>query len=586
MIVKRHNEYNALIATNSQSELKWCQEVMDGRKVRSKNQIIVPLKSLVHLEWLKETIEFIKFEDDMKDITNSLIKKKKMRMANIGILKSKSVEFDYDYKGPYDVMAHQKIMYNAMMYTDACAILGDPGTGKTLSYIMAIDKKIQLGKVKRTLIVTLSSLKKNVHIEVGVQAPHLSSIYLKDKEHSDRVLNKRFKNVKRNIDYDIYIANYESMNVLKDLIPVGFFDMVILDEAHRVGSPSTNQTKAIIDTFENVKYKYIATGTLVANNLMSFYMPFRFMGADTIPYSNYYTFRSQYMRTVDPDKRIWVPLAGSNQKVTEIIGGLSVQFRKEDCLDLPDLIFKKVYCTMSKDQKKTYNTAKEKMSIQIDSVCNECEFSNECDRKTCINDDFIIDNALVLARKLHQLASGFFINSKVVVDDNGNEKTIKKYIDFEIQAKLSALIDVINEIPKDRKVIIWTSYTHSVETIRDKLMDKYGSDSVVTGYQSQDSFGQVELFKDKKVRFLVANTTKMGTGLNIQFSNYQIFYDNSFSFVVRDQAIGRQHRKGQDNKVTVYDLITSNTIDEHVIEVLDEKKDLSITLTQLAKILK
>jgi SNF2 family DNA or RNA helicase len=452
--------------------------------------------------------------------------------------------------------------------------------------LWAIDKKIQEGKIRKCLFITLSGLKDNVLAEIKTEIPHRSGIVLKSKDHADKVLNKKFKSSKKNLDYDIYISNYESMNTLVELFDDYYFDMVILDEAHRVGSPGSNQTKAIVKKFETAKYKYISTGTINANNLMSFYMPFRFLGADTVPIANYYGFREKYMVSVDPDGRIWVPRPGSKPVVATIIGRISVLFKKEDCMDLPGVTYNRLSCEMTGDQKRTYKKAKEDMIIQLDEICNACEYGKECSRTTedCINEAAFMKNSLVLAKKLHQMASGFYIDSYVEVSETGVEKPVQNIIDFSTNSKMKLLMSTLDNIPDDRKVIIWATYTHSIEMIVDALRKRYG-DVVVPAYGSIDGFEAMEEFKNSNKKYMAANTTKMGTGYNAQFSNYMIFFDNSFSFVVREQAIGRQDRKGQTNKVTVYDLITTDSIDEHIMRVLDDKGDLSVRLSQFAKVL-
>ena len=581
-----------LISTSNQNTLKLAQAYMDGRKVRGKNQINIPIKASNKLVLFKD-VEPITFEsDEVKDVVNNVYINVKKKIAKIAEIKKAYADkdfstYDYDYKGPYPgLMDHQKTMYRIMTEVDCGAILGDPGTGKTLAYIAAIDKRIQKGEVKRALIITLATLKKNVVAEIEQQAPHLKAIAFMSKVHADKVVYKRFNREHNNIDYDIHVCNYELMNTFKDILQDHYYDMVILDEAHRVGAPRTNQTKAVVETFEDVKYKYIATGTLNANSVMSFYMPFRFMGADILPYANYYTYRAQYMKTIDPNGHIWVPKRGAIQETGKLIGKFGVRFAKEDCQDLPEVVFATRTIPMVPDQKRAYKSAKKDMMVVLDGICKTCPMKDECDRKECTNPDASIDSALVLLRKLHQIASGFYMDTKVLIHDDGTEETIKNILDFESNPKLKLLVDTLKSIPPEKKVIIWTTYTHSVEMIQLALKQEFGEHSVITGYGGQDAFEQGERFKEDGVRFLVANTRKMSTGLNLQFSNYQVFFDNSFSLIDRQQAIGRQHREGQKETITVYDLICEETVDEYILEKLNTKAELSLTLSQFAKILK
>ena len=128
-------------------------------------------------------------------------------------------------------------MFNVLARLEAGALLADPGTCKTGAYLWGIDYRIQNKDIKKCLIITLSHLKDNVMSEMKKQTPSLRGVVLDGKKQSDCVINHKYKHSKKNADYDVYIANYESMFSLVDIIPDDYFQMVILDEAHRIGSP-------------------------------------------------------------------------------------------------------------------------------------------------------------------------------------------------------------------------------------------------------------------------------------------------------------------------------------------------------------
>ena len=575
-----------LIQCDDDKMLELLKGVMDGSKVRCKNQIEIPWKaSVLLLDYSQEGIEI---DDKSKSVIDKLVKTKQTRITNIKKIKEmygKGVPFNYETKGVYKPMEHQKIMYSAMYYSNATAIIADPGTCKTGPYLWLIDKLISQGKIKKALVITLSDLKKNVLEEMGVQTPSLKGVILLGKERSNNILNKKFKVTKKNRDYDVYIANYESMRTLVDVIQDEYFDLVVLDEAHRVGFPGTFQTKAIINKFENTPYKYIVTGTLHANNLMSFYMPFRFLGADVLPQANYYEFRRRYMRTVDPDQHIWVPLSGSKMLVAQITGELSVMFKKEDCLDLPPIIYEKYSCEMAPGQQTLYEQLQSDLIAIIDDMCSKCDRKNACDR-SC-EESVTAKNALVLSTKLHQIASGFYINTRIKVNqETGSKTNDSNIITLDENPKIRLLLNTLNNMPDGAKVIIWTNYTHACHLISEALQKAYGPNSCLTCFGNEDAYEKVKEFETSKALYIVANPKKMGVGQNIQYSHYQIFFSNSRSFVVRDQAEGRQHRKGQREKVTVIDLITENTVDELALKCLREKKDLNLSLSQLSRVLK
>ena len=577
---------NFVVSSNDKDLLEDMQARMDGKKVYMKNQILIPFKSGPKI--FRYSKYDIYFGDGTRDILKKVvdnIQDRKVKIIQCRNEYGKFSDIDYDYKGIYDKpLLHQVVMFNVIMRCDAAALLADPGTCKTGPYLWAIDKRIQDGIIKKALVITLSPLRKNVVEEIKIQIPHLSSVILKNKTQSNKVLNKTYKVKKKNIDYDIYVANYESMFSIVDLIDDDYFDMIILDEAHRIGAPTSRQTKAIIKKFEYCKFKYIVSGTLTANNLMSFYMPFRLMGPDTVPYANYYEFRRQNMRTVDPDARIWVPNPGSKELVTNIIGNLSVMFKKEECLDLPPIIYQEYKCKMTPDQSNLYKEMKDDLISIINNMCDKCNKKDKCDG-SC-EEEIVANNALVLAGKLRQIALGFYINTRIKVDDLGRRTNNSNIITLDENPKLKLLIQILNNIPPDRKVIIWSSYIHAIDMVLNTISDAFGKDCVLSCYKDQDAFDQVEKFKDPTKRFIVSNPVKMGVGLNIHFSNYQIFFNNSYSWIERNQALARQHREGQTNTVTAIDIIMEKTIEEMIMKAIYGKRDLSFTLSQLARVLK
>jgi SNF2 family DNA or RNA helicase len=582
LILPGKNKDELIVACNDRDKLAIIQAVTDGRKVRGNNQIIIHKKAAVNLIRIFNDIQY----QDTQLIVKHACELYTVRIDNMKMIKkSDGTKFNYDYKGIYpEVMKHQKIMYNAIMYTDCCALLADPGTCKTGPYIWAIDRRIKDGKIKRCLIITLSSLKENVLREISIQAPHLKAVTLYDKATADKIINKKYKIKKYNQDYDVYIANYESMFSLVEIFDNDFFDMVICDEAHRIGSPQARQTKSIIDKFENVKYKYIISGTLNANNLMSFFMPFRFLGADTIPVSNYNSYRAQHMFTVDPDGYVWKPISKNDiQYTSKIIGLISLSFKKEECIDLPPLIREYMYCTMCGEQRKVYEDLKNEFLAIIDDMCKKCDRFNNCNMQC--QGELTAKNALVLTRKLQQVASGYYINTRFLINEDGSEIDMRNIIYFEYNAKLQLLLEVMGTIPDERKTIIWSYSIPALEIIKKNVEREFGDESCLTCYGNQDAFKQINAFREnEKINWLIGNPAKMGSGHNIQFSNFQIFFDNSFSYIMKDQAESRQHRQGQKEKVTVIELITRDTIDERVVRVIDDKKDLSLTLSQWAQV--
>ena len=580
--VSFYDKHQIRIDCTDRQLLSEIQAVTNGKAIRMQQAIRIHHKASPKLKnWNKMPFSFADGTLDFIKGVQNHIQKRIETIAKIRAQYGNNPSFDYEYKGKYDgPLEHQKIMFNGIVYTDACALLADPGTCKTASYLWGIDKRIQRGQVKKALVVTLSPLKENVLEEMGVQVPHLRGVVLKNALQGTNIVNKTYKAAKRNKDYDIYISNYESLFSLAKYLPPDYYDMVVLDEAHRAGTPTSRQTKELIKLFDYVPYKYIVTATLHANNMMSFFMPFRFLGPDTVPFAHWMEFRRRFMFTVDPDGHIWKPAPGAIRECTKITGKLSLLFKKEDCLDLPPLVNTRLECNMAPSQAKLYNKMKADMVAVIDNMCLQCDKKGACDM-SC-RESVSAKNALVLLTKLRQICCGFYINTRMKINDAGVEVNDSNIITLPDNPKLDLMMNTISCIPQDRKIIIWCTYVHAIEMIRDRLKKAYGNKSTLTCYGTQDAYKMVQEFKKPEHSFVVAMPSKMGVGQNMQFSNYQMFFNNSYSYIQREQAIGRQHRKGQLEKVTTFDFLMRDSIDEVVFKSVMNKYDLSIKLSRLS----
>jgi SNF2 family DNA or RNA helicase len=65
-----------------------------------------------------------------------------------------------------------------------------------------------------------------------------------------------------------------------------------------------------------------------------------------------------------------------------------------------------------------------------------------------------------------------------------------------------------------------------------------------------------------------------GSGLNLTAADTVIHFDPWWNPAVEDQATDRAHRIGQDKVVSVYRLVAAGTIEEKILQLKQQKKDL------------
>jgi SNF2 family DNA or RNA helicase len=71
-----------------------------------------------------------------------------------------------------------------------------------------------------------------------------------------------------------------------------------------------------------------------------------------------------------------------------------------------------------------------------------------------------------------------------------------------------------------------------------------------------------------------------GAGLNLTAADYVIHMDPWWNPAVEDQASDRAHRMGQTRPVTIYRLITENTIEDKIVALHQQKRDLANSLLE------
>lgn len=143
--------------------------------------------------------------------------------------------------------------------------------------------------------------------------------------------------------------------------------------------------------------------------------------------------------------------------------------------------------------------------------------------------------------------------------------------------KVPGIVSLIEGIPEDDKVVLFTSIEELAVSVRDKLAQAGVSVlSMVSAGSDADPADTLEDFKKGKAKvFIIDPTAEHAAGSNLTIANHVIFAsplldrDEFLRKMHYRQAIGRCVREGQTKKVTVYTFVTKGTIDEELYNVCD-----------------
>lgn len=204
----------------------------------------------------------------------------------------------------------------------------------------------------------------------------------------------------------------------------------------------------------------------------------------------------------------------------------------------------------------------------------------------------IIARPVLLARlmALQQLASGFIIDRPAgefspdlfdTPDGNPLRPAVVHHIDSSHKDKI--LWDIIDNIGRDKHVVIWAHFKHELAHIT-KMLKSEGLPVACawSDIPSDEKRQGIIDFKAGKKTHLVAQPASAGAGLNLQICGHSVRYSRSHRLIDYIQSNGRTYRINSlqfHPHVTSHDIVTKHTRDELVYRRLIEQRDLSSEIT-------
>lgn len=152
-----------------------------------------------------------------------------------------------------------------------------------------------------------------------------------------------------------------------------------------------------------------------------------------------------------------------------------------------------------------------------------------------------------------------------------------QYPDVKVE-KLTDTLDMILSEDRNQKVIIFTEFVATQLYLREILVNRGYSVTILNGSMSVED-RNVALREFRTETSIFISTDAGGEGLNLQFANIIINYDLPWNPMKIEQRCGRADRIGQTRDVHIYNFIVSDTVENRVREVLEEK--LSVILEEM-----
>ena len=472
-----------------------------------------------------DTIDLHLAQDEISGVADDLVVDK---------YKYKTQPFDYQLEGINFGLTH-----NQWLLLDA------PGLGKSLQLIYLAQELKQRHNIQHCLVVCgINTLKTNWKAEIEKHSDLSCTILGQRINRKGKLVidgvDKRVEQLTKPIDEFFVIVNVESLRndrIIKGILNgPNKFDMIIVDEAHVLKSPNSQQTKNMLK-IKGAKYKVAATGTLLMNNPMDCYVPLKWIGADRSTYTNFKYYYCNYGGIFGNDLIGFKNLETLKNQIERY----SLR-RTKDILKLPPKNVINEYVDMNDAQQIFYDNIKQGVIDQVDKV------------------HMSTANLLAMVSRLRQATACPSILTTEPI----------------ISAKVERAVDLAEQIVSSgEKVVIFSTFKETVKQLAEQLKHL----GIVLGTGDNDD-SEIEEAKqafqnDSNTRVFIGTTSKCGTGITLNAASYMIFIDHPWTAAGCEQAEDRIHRIGTSDSVFIYRLIARDTIDERVLELVNDKRALS-----------
>lgn len=430
-------------------------------------------------------------------------------------------------------MSHQATMTKFMIATHKYGLFCEMGTGKTQAGINTFQVLYEDHKITKCLVVCPKTVMDNWIEEIKINSNYKAALINGSK-------TKRLNKLKLNVQF--YVINYDGLLVLKDYDHWNKFEMIILDESSKIKNHKAKRTEFLLETFKEIPYKYIMSGTPITQSPIDIWTQFNFLDPGIFAHKSYYEFRDDYCIMGGYNNKEIIGYK-HQENLQLLINGSSIQIRKEQCTDLPEQIYTRRHIDMPK---------------KIEQNCNDImegigNFTGE----------LMITKLL----RVHQTLSGAYLKT---------QKDNKKLIE---------LAEIIHEnLFNGNQIIIWCKYRKSIELIEQMIQSAKTSIpySLLHG-DITNRKEQIDLFQQGTNKIFIGQVTAGGIGINLTAGNIVVYYENTFNLEDRLQSEARAHRIGQKKPVIYIDLLYKGSLDEKIFEAIRNKADIAEYLVKSFK---
>ncbi|HEY4001501.1 MAG TPA: DEAD/DEAH box helicase [Candidatus Xenobia bacterium] len=435
---------------------------------------------------------------------------------------------------PYQVDGYRWLSRLAAWGVGAC-LADDMGLGKTLQALAVMVERAPQGP---TLVVAPASVALNWMAEARRFAPTLR---LRLYSEEDR---------KAPFDpspFDLVVCTYGLLFQDRERLAAVSWTTLVLDEAQAIKNQGTRRSQAAKAL--TAGFRVVTTGTPVENHLAELWNLFDFLNPGLLGSMDSFhrRFATPITRVQDPDAR---------HALRTLIAPFVLRRTKAQVLsELPPRTDMVVHVELDESERGLYESLRKDALERLHMKKKE---RREKDLKFQI---------LAELTKLRRACC----HPRLVLPSAPL-----------ISSKLAAFGEILDELLDNRhKALVFSQFVDHLSLVREYLDGRGVHYQYLDGSTPLPARQQaVEAFQAGHGDLFLISLRAGGTGLNLTAADYVIHMDPWWNPAVEDQASDRAHRIGQQRPVTVYRMVTRGTIEEGIVGLHAEKRELADALLE------
>lgn len=340
------------------------------------------------------------------------------------------------------------------------------------------------------------------------------------------------------------ITNYNVISADLAAINQTEFDLVILDEAQRIKNWQTKTAQAVKKIVS--KYAIVLTGTPIENKLEELYSIIQFI--DPFKLGPLYKFLDNHEIRSEAGKVVGYRDLNQIQK---LLKDTVIRRTKRTVLkQLPDRTDKQILVPLTEEQAVIH----EEYAVIVSRLVSKWKqfgFLDEKDRQR-----------LLIALNCMRMVA----DSTYILDQTTR-------FDTKIEELMSILDTAL--ATQGNKVVVFSQWQRMTRLVEQELIDRQVTFvHLHGGVPSNQRKGLLDDFQNNATCVVFLSTDAGGVGLNLQSASTVINLDLPWNPAVLEQRIGRVHRHGQKHGVNVINLISKDSIEQRMLDVLKFKSSL------------